>query len=407
MLRRKTSFFDQTFFLRKVVGKAFRSKKRFVTKRFSLLLLSLVAFLVMFGWNSVENFMALYLSRNFTNAEIALVFISIYFSFSISALFVGVWIERYKQNLAIAAGALLYLPFILIIAIESNPLILVVSGVVLGFGASMFFIGCSTYILRAAEYRGQSMGIFNGMISTGAGLAGLTGGYFLLNHSFSNLFLIGAFVLTIGALLCLLLNQKRDSDVENADVKAGELLSLLKDRNIAKIGVLTFLGLLFFGTSKSFVPLIAKELGGSILDVGIYMFTLVSFALIVAVGGGRLTDKIGRKPGFYVIMILSACCSFLVAFTYTVYVLFLVGVIFSCVNVLTRTISLAAIGDYLGKKNCLAMGSAIVIFYTNLSATFSLLLFGILPAESLKIPFILLGVISIFSLLLVKSLEIR
>ena len=366
--------------------------------------------------------MALYLSRNFTNAEIALVFISIYFSFSISALLVGAWIERYKQNLVIAAGALLYLPFILSIAVQSTLLMLVVLGVMLGFGASLFFIGCSTYILRVAEYRGQSMGIFNGMVSTGAGLAGLTGGFFLLNHSFSNLFLIGAFVLTIGALLCLMLNtplqglqgrgaephnQKQDSDVENADVKAGELLSLLKDRNIAKIGVLTFLGILFFGTSKSFVPLIAKELGGSVLDVGIYMFTLVSFALIVAVGGGRLTDKIGRKPGFYAIMILSACCSFLVAFTYTVYVLFLVGVIFSCVNVLTRTISLAAIGDYLGKKNCLAMGSAIVIFYTNLSATFSLLLFGILPAESLKIPFILLGVISIFSLLLVKSMEIR
>ena len=62
---------------------------------------------------------------------------------------------------------------------------LVLSGIVLGFGASLFFIGCSTYILRIAEYRGQSMGIFNGMVSTGAGLAGLTGGYFLLKNSFS------------------------------------------------------------------------------------------------------------------------------------------------------------------------------------------------------------------------------
>ena len=154
--------------------------KKVVTRRLSLLLLPLIAFLVMFGWNSIENFMALYLSRNFTNAEIALIFISIYLSFSISALLVGAWIERYKQNLVIAAGVLLYLPFILSIAVKSNPLTLVVSGVVLGFGASLFFIGCSTYILRVAEYRGQSMGIFNGMISTGAGLAGLTGGYFLL-----------------------------------------------------------------------------------------------------------------------------------------------------------------------------------------------------------------------------------
>jgi len=251
------------------------------------------------------------------------------------------------------------------------------------------------------------MGIFNGMVSTGVGLAGLTGGYFLLKNSFSNLFLIGAFFLTLGASLCLWLkNHKQSSSAENTDVKSEELFALLKDRNIAKIGVLTFLGILFFGTSKSFVPLIAAALGGCVLDVGIYMFTLVSFALIVAVCGGRLTDKIGRKPGFYVIMILSVCCSFLVAFTDTVYVLFLVGIIFSCVNVLTRTISLASIGDYLGKKNCLAMGTAIVIFYTNLSATFSLLLFGILSGESLKIPFILLGIISILSLLLVKSLKI-
>ncbi len=91
-----------------------------------------------------------------------------------------------------------------------------------------------------------------------------------------------------------------DTEV-NVNIKT---LKLLKHKEIAKVGILTFLGILFYGLSKSFVPIVTKEIGGTVLDVGIYTFTLVIFSLTVAVVGGELTDRVGRKFGFYMVMVL-------------------------------------------------------------------------------------------------------
>jgi len=354
----------------------------------------LSAFLIMLGWNLVENFMSFYLSNSFTKSEISIIFISIYLSFSLFSL-IAVNIIR-RPKIMVVIGSALYIPFTISIALKPDIMTLTIFGVLVGIGASLFFIGCSHYVLLSEE-RGKSAGMFTGSVSAGSGLAGIFGGYYLLSNPFQNLFLLGAAILLTGSILSYLL-------LEDVKVNVSSKIELLKNEEVVKIGILTFLGILFYGVSKSFVPLVTKEIGGTVLDVGIYAFTLVIFSLIVAIVGGTITDKIGRRFGFYIVMLLSASCSFLVVVANNILIIFAVGVMFSLVNVLTRTVSLAAMGDLI--KNGLVAGS-LVMFFVNLSATFSLALFGILSKTTLTFPYILIGLISLFSVFLVKILRIK
>jgi|GEM_PF-3063465 len=364
---------------------------------FMIKIIAFIAFLVMFGWNLIENFMSVYLSNKLTNTEISIVFISIYLSFSVSSLLAIGLMGRPK--LMVTLGSALYSPFMLLIALNPNLFLLIVLGILVGIGASLFFIGSSYYVLLSKN-RGKTAGIFSGSVSAGSGLAGLFGGYFLLNNSFQNLFAIGVVVLLTGSILNYFLLKEEQS--EKSVVNISYVISLLRNEEVIKIGILTFLGILFYGVSKSFVPIVTKEIGGTVLDVGLYTFTLVIFSLIVAIIGGTLTDKIGRKFGFYIIMILSATCSFLVLIAKEIFIIFIVGSLFSFINVLTRSVSLASMGDYI--KNGLIAG-ALVVFYISMAATFSLLLFGVL--RDLRFPFLIIGMISLLSVFLVKKLNIK
>ena len=351
----------------------------------------LSAFLIMFGWNCVENFMSFYLSNTLTNLDISIIFISIYLPFALFSLIAVNVIQRPK--LMVTIGSILYIPFMLTIALNLNKVLLTIFGVLVGIGASLFFIGCSYYVLQS-ERKGRSAGIFTASISAGSGLAGIFGGYFLLKHPFHELFILGAILLSTGSILSLLLKD----DVVKVNIKTVELL---KHKEIVKVGVLTFLGILFYGLSKSFVPIVTKEVGGTVLDVGLYTFTLVIFSLTVAIVGGELTDKIGRKFGFYMVMILSALCSFIVFFANNVFLIFIAGTIFSFVNVLTRTVSLATMGDL---TDGLTAG-ALVMFFTSISAVFSLAIFGLI--QNLRLPFLVIGILSLLSIHLVRVLRVR
>ncbi|RLI78322.1 hypothetical protein DRP04_10295 [Archaeoglobales archaeon] len=348
------------------------------------------AFLIMFGWNSVENFMSFYLSNFLTNSDISTIFISIYLPFALFSLIAVNVMQRPRHMVTI--GSILYIPFMLTIALNPNKVLLTIFGILVGIGASLFFIGCSYYVLQS-ERKGRSAGIFTASISAGSGLAGISGGYFLLKHPFHDLFILGAVVLSTGSILSLLLKDV----ILNINIKTVELL---RRKEIVKVGVLTFLGILFYGLSKSFVPIVTKEIGGNVFDVGIYAFTLVIFSLTVAMVGGELTDRIGRKFGFYVVMILSALCSFIVFFANNVFLIFIAGTIFSFVNVLTRTVSLATMGDLMDGLTA----GALVMFFTSLSAVFSLALFGF--TQNPRLPFLIVGVLSLLSLGLAKTLKV-
>lgn len=357
-------------------------------KKMTTVILYPIVFLVMFGWNCVENFMSFYLSNSLTNLDISMIFISIYLPF---ALFSFIAVRMKRPKLMVITGSIFYIPFMLSVAVNTNTILLMAFGILLGIGASQFFIGGSYYVLQS-ERRGRYAGIFTASISSGSGLAGIFGGYFLLKHPFQDLFIFGAVVLSTGSILSLLLKDV----VVNINVKTVELL---RHKEVVKVGVLTFLGILFYGLSKSFVPIVMKDIGGTVLDVGIYSFTLVIFSLTVALFG-ELTDRIGRKFGFYMVMILSALCSFTVFLANNVLLIFIAGLIFSLVNVLTRTVSLAAMGDL---TDGLTAG-ALVMFFTSLSATFSLALLGLI--QNLRLPFLIIGILSLLSLGLARTLKV-
>ncbi len=74
--------------------------------------------------------MSLYLSDSLTNSEISIIFISIYFSFALFSL-IAINVIR-KPKLMVTTGSLLYIPFVLAIALNPSKILLTIFGILVG-----------------------------------------------------------------------------------------------------------------------------------------------------------------------------------------------------------------------------------------------------------------------------------
>ena len=150
----------------------------------------------------------------------------------------------------------------------------------------------------AKAQKGKAMGIY-GLSIAAATLVGYgLGGVIASRLGYKIVFLFGAGLLAIGAILSLLLPKagKKASTTAKASLREDieKAKGLLKRKELAVAYSSIFAQYFAFGGVVTLLPLYAKNLGMEAFHVGMLLATFAIMFIILQLPSGTLSDKIGR-----------------------------------------------------------------------------------------------------------------
>ncbi len=169
-------------------------------------------------------------------------------------------------------------------------------------GASGGLVGPATMSVFA-DYsdetgKGRMMGIY-GMSLAAATLVGFgLSGIFVSRLGYQALFLFGAGILMIGAVISLLLREAgKKGDMASKTPPGGgftKVKDLLKRKGLIVAYCSIFAQYFTFGGVVTLLPLYVKGLGMEAFHVGMLLATFAIMFIIIQLPSGALSDKIGR-----------------------------------------------------------------------------------------------------------------
>ncbi|MFH0769422.1 MAG: MFS transporter [Chloroflexota bacterium] len=169
-------------------------------------------------------------------------------------------------------------------------------------GATGGMVGPSTMSI-IADYsdrmgKGRAMGFYGMSIATASLVGYGLGGVVASRLSYKALFLLGAVLLAIGAVLALWLpaNKKKVDITTNASL--GEILKqvrgLFRRKGLALSYCSIFAQYFAFGGVVTLLPIRVNELGMEAFHVGMLLATFTVMFMLLQFPGGALSDKVGR-----------------------------------------------------------------------------------------------------------------
>jgi len=364
--------------------------------------ISLVFFLQFFGYGIAEGFLSFYASEFLSVFEISAAIFAVYGAFALSALFAGRIVEQHGAVRCIRIGALAYAPLPFVLALSESFWLILAASVLVGLGAGLLWNGGKTFVLRLSNRHGEHYGVFNGFGRFGSAMAGLIGGWLSLGFVFRDIFLAGGFVVLAAVALTFLLVDRNDVRTRYS---MRDQLALFRHPALARLAAVGFIGSLFGGVSSPLTPLVIKSMGGTGFDVGFVSFMSLALGAIVMVLMGKASDSIGRKPVLYASLLVAALSS-LILYAATDYWMVLLAVMLYAVCWAASLVSAAAaIGDMFREKLSLAL--VVFSFTTTVGVSCGAFLAGMLSVDGLRVPFLALGIILLFSPLVVRQVHIR
>jgi MFS family permease len=338
-------------------------------------LLSLTFAVAMFGYSMAEKFFAFFTSAYLSQLEISAVMFAVYFFFALNSVFCGHFVEYYGTALSMKIGILLYVPFLCaLLATQSFPL-LFFTGALVGIGAALFWNSGTSYVLGAPGKRGRSSAVYTGTTRIGGALSAVVGGAVAAFAFYQPVLVIGIISLLAAFAMMFLLHERRPG----SRYCLSEALGFFKHRHLLGYSSLAFVVSLFGGLSVSSVPLIIAGMGGTVIDVGIFWFLTIAFAVAVAFKVGSLSDRIGRKPGLYVSFAMLAACGLLTAVAESTLVIFAVAIIYSVANLLGIVLVRAAVSDIYNEK--MALANAVTQCFGSLGVAAGALMPGVMSGR--------------------------
>ena len=370
--------------------------------RNQLAAISLMFFLQFFGYTLAEAFLSFYTSAFLTVFEISMLVLGVYVTFAIATLFSGKIVEQYGTVVSIRVGALLYVPLLFILTFSTNFWLLLLGALLVGIGASTLWTGGKTFVLRNFSKRGEAYGIFNGFGIFGSALAGLIGGWLSFHYLLTDIFALGGASILAAVAVSFLLVDRKDT---RTIYPLSEQWKLFRNRNLLLLAAVGLIGSLFSGLIIPLGALIVKSLGGQAFEVGLVTFSSLTLGFMSMVFSGRVSDRIGRKPVIYFTLAIGALSSFLLYLSINYWMVLAGAVMYAvcwwgCLVVLTVTI-----GDLFKKKLALAM--VVFNFFLTVGVSIGALLAGVLSFESLRFPFLVLGILLLLSLLVVREVRVK
>lgn len=367
-----------------------------------LALISFMFVLQFFGYTITEAFLAYHTSSFLSVFEISMLILALYACFSLATLISGKIVEQYGTVTSIRLGAILYAPLPFILSVSTNFWHLFAGALLVGIGGALLWTAGKTFVLRNFDKRGQSYGLFHGSARLGGAAAGILGGWFSLNYILNDVFILGGVSILLAVLVSFFLTDEKES---RHKYHLHEQWKLFRNKDLLYLGFVGLIGSLFLGMVTPLGALIVKSLGGQAFEVGMITGIAAFFAFLSMVLGGRISDKVGRKPVAYISLIAGAVASFLLYFAVDNWMVLIAVVMYgifwwTCVTVLN-----SAIGDLFKTK--LALANALFNFFLVSGISIGALLAGTLSFESLRFPFFVLGILLLLSPIVVRKVNIK
>ena len=222
-----------------------------------------------------------------------------------------------------------------------------------GIGFGFFHTASFTFIANAASkaHRGQSLGYFSLSMTFASALAPAIG-MLLINHfSFTILFLV-----CLGLSFCSLLvtNQlagKQTAPLQAASTEDGFFLS----RIAIPASVTNSISLFMWGAVAAFFPLYAVDHG--VANPGLFFTTIAIMLFLGRSVGGRILDLVKRESVILPCLIAYILSMAILAFSETLPMFILVGVIWGIGNAFSMPSLVAYVLDREGSHPGPAMGT--------------------------------------------------
>ncbi|KMK78057.1 MFS transporter [Alkalihalobacillus pseudalcaliphilus] len=163
-----------------------------------------------------------------------------------------------------------------------------------------------------------------------------------------------------------------------------------------------FLVMVGFGIIIPVMPFYAEELGASPAQLGLLMAVYSLMQFIFAPMWGKLSDRIGRKPVLLIGIAGLSFSFFLMAFASSLLMLFIARIVGGILSAANMPTVMAYVADVTDEENR-SKGMGIVGAAVGLGFVFGPGIGGIFSGTNLTIPFVLAGISSLVTFLLVLT----
>lgn len=161
-----------------------------------------------------------------------------------------------------------------------------------------------------------------------------------------------------------------------------------------------FLVMVGFGIIIPVIPFLAEKVGGSPTELGLLMASYSLMQLVFAPVWGRLSDRIGRKPIMIIGIAGLAISFFITAIADSLWLLFVARIIGGILSSANMPTAMAYVADITTTEDR-SKGMGIIGAATGLGFVFGPAIGGVFSKTNLSLPFIIAGVLSLLTLVLV------
>ena len=272
---------------------------------------SLVHFLLMFGYKLFSLFYPLYLvSVGISIVHIGNIYFLTYFIISVSCFIINFYINRINPAKMAALGIFGYGIFALLMLLSRNVFVFYFAQVVLGFSAAAWLVSLK-FILMSSKTKNHtsSFGWFYSMPSYATAIAPAIGGLIILKFGFSGVFFVSVLIQFLNAIYAYsrlrnnadVISSRKESQLKPKEKmsqtgKYKEVFNILyTKKNVLLMLFFIFSTLILGGIYRAFFVLLLRDLSFSQEEIIKFMsaisFIYVPFSLLVIKLMGKMRKR--------------------------------------------------------------------------------------------------------------------
>ncbi|MBS7630130.1 MFS transporter [Candidatus Bathyarchaeota archaeon] len=287
----------------------------------SFFILCIVALVTMFSTSLINPLLSIFAQQvGGSGIQIGLVVAGYWMSRILLEIPSGVISARYGYYLPMVIGLVLTTVGIFLNALAVDPFQLLLTRILQGFGAPLFFAISMTFVTQLfdAKNRGSAMGLFQGIEFVGTIIGSSFSGYIIATLDFRMSLILCSILSGLGLIILLFAPNVRRHELRTAStsLSLSQLREVFKSRNLLIVSAATFSEFLMTnGILFTIFPIYAKEtLGFTLQSIGLIMgarslgFVISMFAM------GTVADRIGRKPVLVFGVVFTGLLTLLIGF---------------------------------------------------------------------------------------------